>query len=176
MPKEGEVKVELGRADAIALQAWLQTYVARQPLLASATPTDESLIVCALSSRLARYVARANASPTLTLNRQEASWFAAMVKTTGMFGVRRARILPHPIELFCSRCSAALLKRRGAPKMTGNQMVKSVTTERTNGAEGKRSKRRSKARVRDAQSYSEWAGSYEGIGQNLIRALITKFD
>ena len=45
MPKEGEVKVELGRADAIALQAWLQTYVAPQPLLASAALTDESLIV-----------------------------------------------------------------------------------------------------------------------------------
>lgn len=176
MPKEGEVKVELGRADALAIKAWLNSYQAPRSLLAVTAPADNGPMVRALLARLTKYVERANASPAITLTRHDASWFAAMVGTGGMFGHRRPRPLPHQIALFCNRCSIAMLRRRGAPKMTGKQMVHSATIERTNGAEGKRSKRRSKARVRDAEAYAEWAGSYEGLGQNLIRSGIPKFD
>lgn len=176
MPKAGDVKVDLGRADAMAVHAWLQSYQSPRPTLSIMARVDDPSIVLALAARLSKYVARANASPSITLTRQEAAWFAAKVKTGGMFGYRRAVALPQQIELFCMRCSICLLKRRGAPKMSGKQMVHSATVERVNGAEGKRSARRSRARVRDAKAYAEWAENYEGMGQNLIRASAKKFD
>jgi len=179
MPKAATVSVAVGPRDMGPIIDWLQreledrrSYLstdaggiwmeAAHDRVREAIPLMEGMLVKftrasqrkrTLRPRLSRF-GIPNLRFNLALNKQEAKWLADQVPTGGMFGQGRKlhfSALPLSVRDLCNQCRAAILRKRGRPRLAGTELRSTVQGEGP--ALSERQYWRRRARWRSEQSF-----------------------